>query len=73
MYHTLHTFLLFICILASHLSTFAYYEAMKKKIPSLDIVPECILVVDCGYSFTHIIPHMNGIPLYSHIKRFLLI
>jgi len=32
-------------------------------------IPDCSLVIDCGYSFTHIIPFLNGEPILSGIKR----
>lgn len=31
--------------------------------------PECILVVDVGFSFTHIVPIMEGAVLWSAVKR----
>ncbi|KAI0301094.1 actin-like protein ARP6 [Multifurca ochricompacta] len=31
--------------------------------------PECILVVDAGFSFTHIVPIMGGTVLWSAVKR----
>ncbi|KAH9980073.1 actin family [Lactifluus volemus] len=31
--------------------------------------PECMLVVDAGFSFTHIVPIMGGVVLWSAVKR----
>jgi len=31
--------------------------------------PECMLVVDAGFSFTHIVPIMGGAVLWSAVKR----
>src|SRR3954471_16347120 len=30
---------------------------------------ECVLVVDSGYSFTHVIPVINGKPFQSTVRR----
>jgi actin-related protein len=32
--------------------------------------PECMLVVDAGFSFTHIVPIMGGSVLWSAVKRY---
>lgn len=32
--------------------------------------PECMLVVDAGFSFTHIVPIMGGSILWSAVKRY---
>jgi actin-related protein 6 len=32
--------------------------------------PECMLVVDVGFSFTHIVPIMGGTVLWSAVKRY---
>ncbi|TPX36328.1 hypothetical protein SmJEL517_g01539 [Synchytrium microbalum] len=32
-------------------------------------IPECALVVDTGYSFTHVIPLLNGRPIPEGVKR----
>lgn len=29
----------------------------------------CTLVVDCGYSFTHIVPYVNGVKVLESVKR----
>jgi actin-related protein len=34
--------------------------------------PECMLVVDAGFSFTHIVPIMGGVVLWSAVKRFVV-
>ncbi|KAH9991239.1 actin-like protein Arp6 [Russula vinacea] len=31
--------------------------------------PECMIVVDAGFSFTHIVPIMGGVVLWSAVKR----
>ncbi|TFK27592.1 actin-like protein ARP6 [Coprinopsis marcescibilis] len=31
--------------------------------------PECVMVVDCGFSFTHVVPIMNGEVIWSAVKR----
>jgi actin-related protein 6 len=50
---------------ASQMACFDYYGKSKR----VDAVPECVLVVDCGYSFTRIIPHINGLPVNTAIKQ----
>ncbi|TPX46715.1 hypothetical protein SeMB42_g01858 [Synchytrium endobioticum] len=32
-------------------------------------MPECVLVVDTGFSFTHILPLLNGFPILDGLKR----
>ncbi|KAI9268776.1 actin-like protein ARP6 [Sporodiniella umbellata] len=32
-------------------------------------IPECVLVVDSGYSFTHIVPFLKGKPVVQGIRR----
>lgn len=34
-----------------------------------DIPPECMIVVDAGYSFTHVIPIRGGDIVWEHVKR----
>ena len=34
--------------------------------------PECMLVVDAGFSFTHIVPIMGGSVLWSAVKRYVV-
>ncbi len=36
--------------------------------PSLP-TPECMLVVDSGFSFTHVVPIINGVVQWSSVKR----
>jgi actin-related protein 6 len=31
---------------------------------------ECVLVVDCGFSFTHVTPVVNGRVIWSAVKRY---
>lgn len=31
--------------------------------------PECMLLIDCGYSYTHVTPIVNGQVIWSGIKR----
>jgi actin-related protein 6 len=31
--------------------------------------PECMIVVDAGFSFTHIVPIMGGVVIWSAVKR----
>jgi actin-related protein 6 len=31
--------------------------------------PDCAVIVDAGYSFTHIVPFINGFPVTSAIRR----
>jgi actin-related protein 6 len=31
--------------------------------------PDCVVIIDVGYSFTHIVPFINGIPVSSAIRR----
>lgn len=31
--------------------------------------PECILVVDSGFSFTHVVPLMNGNVIWKSVRR----
>lgn len=33
------------------------------------VIPECIIVVDVGYSFTHVVPIRDGLVLWDHVKR----
>jgi actin-related protein len=37
--------------------------------PSVNQRPDCILVVDSGYSFTHIVPTVMGRPVLTAIRR----
>ena len=43
----------------------AQYKIQKER-------PEvpCCIVVDCGYSFTHIIPYYNGKKILTGLKRY---
>lgn len=34
-----------------------------------DIAPDCMIVVDAGYSYTHVIPFLNGDIVWEHVKR----
>jgi actin-related protein 6 len=34
------------------------------------VSPECSLIVDLGYSFTHIIPIRAGEVLWDYVKRY---
>jgi len=34
-----------------------------------DILPECMIVVDAGYSYTHVVPMRNGDIVWEHVKR----
>ena len=31
--------------------------------------PECVLVVDSGFSFTHVVPMINGAVVWDAVKR----
>lgn len=37
-----------------------------------DVPPECAIVVDVGYSYTHVIPLRDGQVVWEHVKRYLL-
>lgn len=32
--------------------------------------PECMLIVDAGFSFTHVVPMVNGLVVWSAVKRY---
>lgn len=34
-----------------------------------DIPPECMIVIDVGYSFTHVVPIQGGEVVWEHVKR----
>jgi len=54
------------CSAASFLSQYKYCR-------ELDLSPSprpCCLVVDCGYSFTHLIPYYDGRPVRKAIRRY---
>lgn len=34
-----------------------------------DIPPECMIVIDAGYSFTHVVPIQGGEVVWEHVKR----
>lgn len=34
-----------------------------------DVPPECMVVVDVGYSFSHVVPIQNGEVIWEHVKR----
>lgn len=34
-----------------------------------DTPPECLVVVDVGYSFSHVVPIRNGEVVWEHVKR----
>jgi actin-related protein 6 len=34
--------------------------------------PACIVLVDVGYSFTHVIPLRDGQIIWDHVKRFVI-
>ena len=34
--------------------------------------PECMLVIDAGFSFTHIVPIMGGSVVWSAVKRYVV-
>lgn len=36
-------------------------------------MPECMLIVDSGFSFTHVVPIINGKVVWSAVKRLLLV
>lgn len=72
------TYVLFVIILdnvvggcycvASFLSQYRYCR-------ELDLNPSpgpCCLIVDCGYSFTHLIPYYDGHPISKAVQRYLL-
>lgn len=35
-----------------------------------DVPPECMIVVDVGYSFSHILPVRGGDVIWEHVKRY---
>lgn len=35
-----------------------------------DVPPECMVVVDVGYSFSHVLPMRGGEIVWEHIKRY---
>ncbi|KAJ3043539.1 Actin- protein 6, partial [Rhizophlyctis rosea] len=37
--------------------------------PPVTMVPECALVVDSGYSFTHVVPVLRRKPIWKSVKR----
>ncbi|KAG2186345.1 hypothetical protein INT43_002783 [Umbelopsis isabellina] len=47
---------------------------LYNDIPSLygqkqSLAPDCVVIVDVGYSFTHIVPFIDGVPVTSAIRR----
>lgn len=34
-----------------------------------DVPPECLVVVDVGYSYSHVVPIRNGEVIWEHVKR----
>lgn len=41
----------------------------KDRFCKFNEVPDCALVVDSGYSFTHIVPFVMGRPILPAIRR----
>ncbi|KAI8575246.1 hypothetical protein K450DRAFT_275789 [Umbelopsis ramanniana AG] len=59
---------------AASFRTIAPRLCLYNDIPSLygqrqGSAPDCVVIVDVGYSFTHIVPFVNGAPVPSAIKR----
>jgi actin-related protein 6 len=34
-----------------------------------DVPPECMVVVDVGYSYSHVVPIRGGEIVWEHVKR----
>ncbi|CDO69876.1 hypothetical protein BN946_scf184884.g35 [Trametes cinnabarina] len=54
----------------------AYYRCTPSLIPYGHLLaqpglprPQCLLVIDSGFSFTHVVPIMNGAVVWSAVKR----
>ncbi|KAK6357840.1 Actin- protein 6 [Orbilia blumenaviensis] len=44
-------------------------QLFNPEAPAQHNAAECVLVVDCGYSFTHVIPVINGKPYQAGVRR----
>ena len=54
------------CCVASFLTQYKYCR-------ELDLSPSpgpCCLVIDCGYSFTHLVPYYDGRPVRKAVRRY---
>jgi len=49
------------CVIASLLADYKYASEHPEAI--------CTLVVDCGYSFTHVVPFVNGQKIGEAVRR----
>jgi actin-related protein 6 len=51
--------------LAVHNSIQALFEpGIEPNVPT-----QAVMIVDCGYSFTHVVPYYNGKPVNKAVKR----
>lgn len=58
------------CLRAPGPALVPYGQASTSAVPLAKRSPECVLVVDAGYSFTHVVPVLRGAIITSGVRRF---
>lgn len=54
---------------APQMSSAHYYQTCQQTSPNTEINSDCCLIVDCGFSFIHIVPIQHNLIISSLVKR----